>query len=128
MLPFAVHHCRLLKADLIKIDLATVVHSEQPIFILFDCMRKSNLRIVDLFHAFDKDKSGSLTREELKEGLLVSILPASVIEVVFSLQSVIHRFPNQLFGKTTARRKHNHSKNRQFQYENVKFLATSKIS
>ena len=56
---------------MIKVELAVVVHSEQPIYILFDSMRKNNLRIVDLFHAFDKDKSGSLTRQELKEGLLV---------------------------------------------------------
>ncbi|XP_067929074.1 leucine-rich repeat-containing protein 74A-like [Watersipora subatra] len=71
------HGSTLRQADMMQIDLATVVHSEQPIFVLFDCMRKSNLRIVDLFHAFDKDKNGSLTRQELKEGLLSMSIPLS---------------------------------------------------
>lgn len=53
------------------VDWSTVVDSEQPIFVLFDCMRRANLRVTDIFHAFDKDKSNTLTREELKHGLLV---------------------------------------------------------
>lgn len=53
------------------IDASQVIHSEQPAFILFDCMKKSNLRLKDVFYAFDKTKSNSLTREDFKRGLLV---------------------------------------------------------
>jgi len=57
-----------------QMELAEVIHSEQPVFILFDCMRMNNLRIVDLFHAFDRDRSNTLSRQEIRDGLLVSVL------------------------------------------------------
>lgn len=74
-----------------KVDLSAVIHSEQPIFILFDCMRKANLRVTDIFHSFDKDKSNTLTREELKHGLMVC-KPA----LTFKLSMDEHSLWNQI--------------------------------
>ena len=43
-----------------------------PLQLLFDHVRNSNLRLWDLFAQFDKDKSLSLTRDEFKHGMRVS--------------------------------------------------------
>ena len=42
-----------------------------PLLILFEYMRHDNLRMRDLLHKFDVDNSGTISREEVKKGLLV---------------------------------------------------------
>lgn len=48
-------------------------NQDDPMTVLMECMRLQNLRLVDLFTSLDKDGSGTLSRQEFKEGLLVSI-------------------------------------------------------
>ena len=45
-----------------------------PLTILFEYMKKENMRVIDLFQRLDADGSESVTREEFKSGLLVSSL------------------------------------------------------
>ncbi|XP_076467818.1 mitochondrial substrate carrier family protein C-like [Babylonia areolata] len=40
-------------------------------------MRQKNLRVIDLLHSFDKSHSESLTREDLRKGLLNMDIPLS---------------------------------------------------
>ncbi|KAL8622231.1 hypothetical protein ACOMHN_043754 [Nucella lapillus] len=54
-----------------------VMDTEDPATILFEFMRQKNLRVIDLLHSFDKTNSESLTREELRKGLLTMDIPLS---------------------------------------------------
>ncbi|XP_067663744.1 leucine-rich repeat-containing protein 74A-like [Haliotis asinina] len=54
-----------------------VLDTDDPSSILFDYMRRKNLRLIDLLHSLDKDKSYSLDREELRNGLLNDGIPLS---------------------------------------------------
>ncbi|KAL3878506.1 hypothetical protein ACJMK2_030848 [Sinanodonta woodiana] len=54
-----------------------VVDTDDPVTILFEYMKLRNLRLIDLFHSFDKDNSDTLTREELRCGLESFDIPLS---------------------------------------------------
>ena len=62
---------------IIKAHIAVVLQDEgiflkeDPAMILMEYMRLKNLRLVDLFHCLDADKSNSLSRDEFRRGLLV---------------------------------------------------------
>lgn len=43
-----------------------------PMMVLMEFMRQKNMRLVDLFTKLDADGSKSLSRQEFKDGLLVS--------------------------------------------------------
>lgn len=43
-----------------------------PVAVVQDYLRKNNLRVWDLFRAYDKDKNLSVSREEFKKGIEVS--------------------------------------------------------
>ena len=45
--------------------------NDDPMIVLMEYMRLSNLRLVDLFTSLDADGSQSLSREEFQGGLLV---------------------------------------------------------
>ncbi len=47
---------------------------EDPMMVLMEFMRQKNMRLVDLFASLDADGSKSLTRDEFRDGLMVSIL------------------------------------------------------
>ena len=47
--------------------------NDSPMMVLMEFMRLQNLRLVDLFTCLDKDGSKSLTREEFRDGLLVTL-------------------------------------------------------
>ena len=48
-------------------------------------LRISNLRLVDLFTTLDKDGSKSLTREEFRDGLVVSQIEILLFNYIFSM-------------------------------------------
>nr|KAG5706248.1 hypothetical protein BaRGS_019575 [Batillaria attramentaria] len=54
-----------------------VLDTDDPMTILFEFMRQKNLRLIDLLHSLDKDNSDTLTREELRNGLLHIDIPLS---------------------------------------------------
>ena len=55
-------------------DDGMVFLNDNPMVVLMEYMRITNLRLVDLFTSLDKDGSWSLSRDEFKEGLMVSII------------------------------------------------------
>lgn len=53
-------------------DDGMVFLNDNPLVVLMEYMRLMNLRLVDLFTSLDKDGSWSLSRDEFKQGLMVS--------------------------------------------------------
>ena len=45
---------------------------DDPMTVLMEFMRIRNLRLIDLFACLDKDGNKSLSREEFRDGLMVS--------------------------------------------------------
>ncbi|XP_041359208.1 leucine-rich repeat-containing protein 74B-like [Gigantopelta aegis] len=56
---------------------SVVLDTDDPASLLFEYMRKKNLRLIDLLSSLDKDNSLSLDREELRTGLLNHDIPLS---------------------------------------------------
>ncbi|XP_076446324.1 uncharacterized protein LOC143283834 [Babylonia areolata] len=54
-----------------------VLDTDDPVTILFEFMRQKNLRLIDLLHNLDKDNSDTLSRDELRNGLLNIDIPLS---------------------------------------------------
>lgn len=54
-----------------------VLDTDDPVTILFEFMRQKNLRLIDFLHCLDRDNSDTLTRDELRNGLLVRLLPVT---------------------------------------------------
>ena len=52
-------------------DKADVKNKIDPLQKLLDYVQKNNLRLLDLFQRFDKDKSMSVSREEFRKGIQV---------------------------------------------------------
>lgn len=50
-----------------------------PAMILFEYMKQENLRLIDLFRTFDTDSSQSVSKEELKEGFIVSLMSDEIL-------------------------------------------------
>ncbi|XP_064637927.1 leucine-rich repeat-containing protein 74B-like [Lineus longissimus] len=48
-----------------------------PIMVLFEYMKQSNLRLVDFFHVLDRDKSETISKQEFREGLQSVNIPMS---------------------------------------------------
>lgn len=44
-----------------------------PLVLLFEYMKQENMRLIDLFRAFDSDQDGRVTKNELKEGFKVCV-------------------------------------------------------
>ncbi|KAK6173228.1 hypothetical protein SNE40_016717 [Patella caerulea] len=63
--------------DLTRIDRPIVIDMDDPTTVLFEYMRQKNLRLIDLLHSLDKDNSETLSREELRKGLLSVQIPLS---------------------------------------------------
>jgi Ca2+-binding EF-hand superfamily protein len=67
-----VTHGVVLRQDEIKkASKEDVFDEDDPLSVLFEFMRQKNLRLKDLFGAFDKDGSESITRAEFREGFKV---------------------------------------------------------
>ena len=87
--PLAVTHGVALRHDEITPGTRPVVlDTDDPVTILFEFMRQKNLRLIDLLHSLDKDNSDTLTRDELRNGLLVCNVFFLVAYFLFSLVSL----------------------------------------
>ncbi|KAL8605545.1 hypothetical protein ACOMHN_031482 [Nucella lapillus] len=76
--PLAVRHGVPLRHDDVTPGRHPVVlDTDDPVTILFEFMRQKNLRLIDLLHNLDKDNSDTLSREELRNGLLNIDIPLS---------------------------------------------------
>ncbi|XP_060064844.1 leucine-rich repeat-containing protein 74A-like [Ylistrum balloti] len=42
-----------------------------PVIVLFEYMKRENLRLIDLFRNFDRDQNNAISREEFREGFLM---------------------------------------------------------
>lgn len=70
--PLYVKHGNLLRHDdLRKGENPVVLDTDDPVTILFECVKTKNLRLIDLMKNLDKDNSDTLSREELNRGLSV---------------------------------------------------------
>ncbi|XP_060565697.1 leucine-rich repeat-containing protein 74B-like [Ruditapes philippinarum] len=76
--PLYVTHGNLLRHDdLRKGDNPVVLDTDDPVTILFECVKTKNLRLIDLMKNLDKDNSDTLSREELNRGLSEIDVPLS---------------------------------------------------
>ncbi|WAQ99763.1 LR74A-like protein, partial [Mya arenaria] len=63
------HGTALRHEDLRKGEAPVVLDTDDPLTILFECVKTRNLRLIDLLRNLDKDGSDTLSREELRRGL-----------------------------------------------------------
>ena len=89
-----------------------VLDTDDPMTILFEFMRQKNLRLIDLLHSLDKDNSDTLTRDELRNGLLVR-------DVFFLLFFFLVNDCISLFSQTHKQRKQTHKQKEQTHKGNV---------
>ncbi|XP_053399165.1 leucine-rich repeat-containing protein 74B-like isoform X2 [Mercenaria mercenaria] len=76
--PLHITHGNLLRHDdLRKGDNPVVLDTDDPVTILFECVKTKNLRLIDLMKNLDKDNSDTLSREELNRGLSEIDVPLS---------------------------------------------------
>ncbi|XP_013415903.1 leucine-rich repeat-containing protein 74A isoform X2 [Lingula anatina] len=67
--PLHIQHGVMLRHDALeKVEVDDVVDSENPVSILFEYMRQENMRLIDLFHVFDRTNSDNITRAEFRDG------------------------------------------------------------
>lgn len=75
-----VHHGVLVRQDLLAHeDEKDFFINDDPMIVLMEFTRLKNLRLVDVFTSMDTDKSWSLSRDEFREGLLVSMTGSKLI-------------------------------------------------
>ena len=102
--PLAVTHGVPLRHDEVTPGTRPVVlDTDDPVTILFEFMRQKNLRLIDLLHSLDKDNSDTLTRDELRNGLLVR-------DVFFLLFFFLVNDCISLFSQTHKQRKQTQTK------------------
>ena len=92
--PFIVHHGIVIQQDDIATDTECFL-DENPMSILVEYIKQNNLRLVDLFKKLDTDNNFYLTRDDLRNGFLVSVL---------NEESGLHRL--KLHPEGSASRKH----------------------
>ena len=71
-----VHHRDPNRKKITQIVMERTLKDFDPALILFEYMKQENLRLIDLFRVFDTDSSHSVSRTELKEGFVVSMIDA----------------------------------------------------
>ncbi len=59
-----------------------------PMLVISEYIRSNHMRLVDLFRALDNDSSNTITRQELKDGLTVSLILYSMGYIHWGLKHV----------------------------------------
>jgi Ca2+-binding EF-hand superfamily protein len=69
-----VHHKEPNKKKISSILRERKLEDYDPLLLLFEFMRQENFRLLDLFRTFDKNHDNMISKQELKDGFLVSVL------------------------------------------------------
>ncbi|KAL4230315.1 Leucine-rich repeat-containing protein 74A [Mactra antiquata] len=72
-----IHGIELRHDELRKGENPVVLDTDDPVTILFECVKSRNLRLIDMLKNLDKDNSETLSREELNKGLMSIDVPLS---------------------------------------------------
>ncbi|KAH3713585.1 hypothetical protein DPMN_073377 [Dreissena polymorpha] len=67
-----VYHRYLNNKKITPIIRERTLHDHDPAMVLFEYMKQENIRLIDLFRTFDTDFSQALTKDELRDGFIVS--------------------------------------------------------
>ena len=77
-----VHHRDPNRKKITQIVMERTLNDFDPAMILFEYMKQENLRLIDLFRVFDTDSSHTVSKNEMKEGFVVSTYPIPVLQVI----------------------------------------------